>query len=113
MTSEREKVLENALREAVNLAEFLYSCLTEDGYEHAHPEMSRATIADLKALVPERELVCVLCGTPWHALSNRCVGEGCSGFCTWGDAKGAKAISWRDYARKIPEPVPGESRDAR
>ena len=34
--------------------------------------------------VPEKELICVLCGTKWLHYSNRCVNPECSGFCTWG-----------------------------
>jgi hypothetical protein len=46
----------------------------------------------------ETKLVCVLCGEPWEpSLKNICE---CGGFCTWGEKKGAKPMSWRIYPFK-------------
>ncbi len=38
--------------------------------------------------------VCVLCGTPWHGPSNRCMNKDCNGFCSWGKEKGGPPSSW-------------------
>lgn len=61
-TDDRIFVLEDALVEAFNLAEFLYHCLTTDGYTHAYPHMTRETLDQLRPVVPPR-LMCVHSGT--------------------------------------------------
>lgn len=64
MSAEADRifVLEDALVEAFNLAEFLCHCLTSDDYEHAYPQMTREKLDKLRPVVPSR-LMCVHSGT--------------------------------------------------